>query len=139
LAGRAAEALLAIGLIGSGFLAVPILTGSSAYAVAEAFGWKHGLDKKPGRAKEFYGLIVISTVLGMLMNFFGINPIKALFWSALLNGFLAPPLLVLIIMISNNKRVVGQRVNGRLLNVLGWITATVMTAAAIGLIATWGK
>ena len=139
LAGRAAEALLAIGLIGSGFLAVPILTGSSAYAVAEAFGWKHGLDKKPGRAKEFYGLIIISTMLGMLMNFFGINPIKALFWSAVLNGFLAPPLLVLIIMISNNKLVLGQRINGRLLNVLGWITAAVMTAAAIGLIATWGK
>lgn len=139
LAGRAAEALLAIGLIGAGFLAVPILTGSSAYAVAEAFGWKHGLDHAPGRAKEFYGLIVVSTILGMLMNFFGINPIKALFWSAVLNGFLAPPLLVLIIMISNNKRVMGQRVNGRLLNTMGWITAAVMAAAAVGLIATWGE
>jgi len=130
LAGRAAEALLAIGLIGAGFLAVPILTGSSAYAVAEAFGWKHGLDKHPECAKEFYVLIaVVSTVLGMLINFGGINPIKALFWTAVINGFLAPPLLVLIMMISNNQQVMGKRVNSRLLNILGWITVTVMSAA----------
>ncbi len=139
LAGRAAEALLAIGLIGAGFLAVPILTGSSAYAVAEAFGWKHGLDKRPERAKEFYVLIAVSTAIGMLMNFVGVNPIKALFWTAVINGFLAPPLLVLIMMISNNKQVMGKRVNGRLLNVLGWTTVAVMSVAATGLAATWGQ
>jgi Mn2+/Fe2+ NRAMP family transporter len=97
LAGHAAEALLAIGLIGSGFLAVPILTGSSAYAVAEAFGWKHGFDKHPSRAKEFYWLTAVSTLLGMLINFAGINPVKALFWTDVINGFLAPPLLILIL------------------------------------------
>jgi Mn2+/Fe2+ NRAMP family transporter len=137
LAGRAAEELLAIGLIGAGFLAVPILTGSSAYAVAEAFGWKHGFDKHPERAKEFYFLIAVSTVLGMLMNFSGLNPIKALFWTAVINGFLAPPLLVLIMIISNNKKVMGERVNSKLLNVLGWSTVMVMSAAALSLAATW--
>ena len=139
LAGRGAEALLAVGLIGAGFLAVPILTGSSAYAVAEAFGWKHGLDRQPAQAKAFYGLIMVSTGLGMLINFTGINPVSALFWTAVINGFLAPPLLVLIIMISNNPKVMGKRVNNTPLNVLGCITAAVMAAAAFGLIATWGQ
>jgi Mn2+/Fe2+ NRAMP family transporter len=133
LAGRGAEALLAVGLIGAGFLAVPILTGSSAYAVAEAFGWKHGLDRKPRQAKAFYGLIAFSTILGMLVNFTGINPVRALFWTAVINGILAPPMLVLILMVSNNAKVMGKRVNGRLLNTLGWFTAAVMTAAALGL------
>ena len=139
LAGRAAEALLAIGLIGSGFLAVPILTGSSAYAVAEAFGWKHGFDKHPNRAKEFYGLITISTLVGMLINFAGINPVRALFWTAVINGFLAPPLLILILKISNDPKIMGKRVNGRILNIAGWITFTAMAGAAVALIVTWGQ
>lgn len=137
LAGRAAEALLAIGLIGAGFLAVPILTGSSAYAVAEAFGWKHGLDRRPTRAKEFYLLIAASTLLGMLMNFVGINPIKALFWTAVINGLLAPPLLVLIMLVCNNKKAMGPRMNGRRLNFLGWATTAIMSAAAVALIVSW--
>jgi NRAMP (natural resistance-associated macrophage protein)-like metal ion transporter len=139
LAGRAAEALLALGLIGTGFLAVPILTGSSAYAVAEAFGWKHGFDKRPERAKEFYWLIAISTLLGMMINFAGINPIKALFLTAVLNGFLAPPMLVLIMKVSNNRKIMGERVNGRVLNLAGWMTAAVMSAAAIALMVTWSQ
>jgi Mn2+/Fe2+ NRAMP family transporter len=138
LAGRAAEALLAIGLIGSGFLAVPILTGSSAYAVAEAFGWKHGFDKHPSRAKEFYWLIAVSTLLGMLVNFAGINPLKALFMTAVINGFLAPPLLILLLKISNDRKIMGDRVNGAFLNTLGWSTFAAMSAATIALIATWG-
>ena len=137
LAGRAAEALLAIGLIGAGFLAVPILTGSSAYAVAEAFGWKHGLDRHPKRAKGFYVLIAASTLLGMLMNFAGINPIKALFWTAVVNGFLAPPLLVLIMLVCNNKKVMGARMNSTHLNILGWTTTAIMSAAAVTLILSW--
>jgi Mn2+/Fe2+ NRAMP family transporter len=138
LAGRAAEALLAIGLIGAGFLAVPILTGSSAYAIAETFGWKHGFDKHFSGAKQFYGLIAVSTFVGAAINFAGINPVKALFWTAVINGFLAPPLLFLILMVSNNPKVMGQRVNGRLLNVACWTTAIVMSMAALGLLATWG-
>jgi len=136
LSGRGAEVLLAIGLIGAGFLAVPILTGSSAYAVAETFGWKHGLDRRPRQAKAFYGLIAASTLLGMLINFTGVNPMSALFWTAVINGFLAPPLLVLILMISNNAGIMGGRVNSKPLNALGWFTAAVMTVAALGLILT---
>ena len=136
LAGRAAEALLALGLIGTGFLAVPILTGSSAYAVAEAFGWKHGFNRHPEHAKEFYWLIAVSTLLGMLINFAGINPMKALFLTAVINGFLAPPILILIMQVSNNREIMGERVNGKLLNLTGWITAAVMSAAAIALIIT---
>ncbi len=139
LAGDGAYLLLAIGLIGAGFLAVPILTGSAAYAVAEALGWKYGLDEKPRRAKLFYGVIAASTLVGMLIDFVGINPITALFWTAVLNGFLAPPLLVTIMFIANNKKIMGNRVNGWWANILGWMTTAVMFAAAIALVLTWGK
>lgn len=139
IAGEAAAILLAIGLIGAGFLAVPILTGASAYALAEAFGWKRGLDAKPRTAKEFYALIAVSTVVGMAINFVGINPIKALFWTAVINGILAPPLLVLIMFVANNKKVMGERANGRVVNGLGWVATAAMTLAAIGLFVTWGK
>lgn len=136
LAGDAASFLLALGLIGAGFLAVPILTGSSAYAVAEALGWKHSLDEKPRRAKLFYGMIVVSTLIGVLVNFVGINPIRALFLTAVINGFLAPPLLVVIMLIANNRKIMGERVNGFWTNVGGWVTTAVMFAAAIALVIT---
>ena len=136
-AGNAAYIMLALGLIGAGFLSVPILTGSAAYAVAEALGWKHGLNEKPRRAKLFYAVIATSTGLGMLINFIGINPIKALVWTAVINGFLAPPILVVIMLIANNKAVLGREVNSRLANVMGWVTTTAMFAAAIALVVTW--
>jgi NRAMP (natural resistance-associated macrophage protein)-like metal ion transporter len=139
LAGDAAGILLAVGLIGAGFLAIPILTASGAYAVSEAFGWRYGLDERPERAKQFYAVIAVSTLVGMLMNFLKINPISALFWTAVINGFLAPPLLVIIMLVANNRQVMGDRVNGRWANFLGWGAAAVMTAAAVALIATWGK
>jgi len=137
LAGDAAKFLLAIGLIGAGVLAVPVLTGSAAYAVSEAFGWKYGLDEKPYRAKQFYAVIVAATLVGMLINFLGINPITALFWTAVLNGFLAPPLLIVIMLIANNSKVMGKRVNGRTTNILGWLTAVIMTIAAVALVVTF--
>ena len=139
LAGDAAALLLAIGLIGSGFLAVPVLTGSSAYAVAETRGWRWGLNRKFNEARGFYGVIIAGTVIGMLFNFIGINPIDALFWTAVLNGFLAPPLLVLVMLVANDRQVMGQRTNGRWLNFLGWGTTVVMFAAAGGLVATWSQ
>ncbi len=139
LAGDGAYILLALGLIGAGFLAVPILTGSSAYAVAEALGARHGLDEKPSRAKLFYGVIAASTLVGMLVNFIGINPISALFWTAVINGVLAPPLLVVIMLIANNRKVMGDRVNGIWANVLGWTATAVMFAAAVGMFLTWGQ
>ena len=137
LAGDAAKFLLAIGLIGAGVLAVPVLTGSAAYAVSEAFGWKYGLDEKPYRAKQFYAVIVAATLVGMLINFLGINPITALFWTAVLNGFLAPPLLIVIMLIANNQKIMGKRTNGRVSNFLGWLTAVIMTVAAVALIITF--
>lgn len=136
IAGSASSALLAVGLIGSGLLAVPILTGSAAYAVAEAFGWKYGFEKTLGQAKPFYAIMTLSTLLGMLINFVGINPIAALFWAAVINGVLAPPLLVLMMLISTNTKVMGDQVNGPFLRVGGWLAALVMGVAALALFAT---
>jgi NRAMP (natural resistance-associated macrophage protein)-like metal ion transporter len=139
LAGNAAYLLWAPGLIGAGVLCVPILTGSAAYAAAEALGWKHGLDERPRRAKLFYGVIALSTVTGMLVNFVGVNPITALFWTAVINGFLAPPILVVVMLVANNKSVLGQHVNGPLSNAIGWATTVAMSAAAFALLLTWGQ
>jgi NRAMP (natural resistance-associated macrophage protein)-like metal ion transporter len=134
-----ASILFALGLIGSGFLAVPVLTGSSAYAIGEAFGWKCGLDEKFRGAPRFYVIIVASTFVGMLINFLRIEPVTALFWTAVINGVLAPPLLVMILLVSNNRKIMGQRVNGKLTNFIGWTTAAVMSAAALGMFVTWGR
>jgi NRAMP (natural resistance-associated macrophage protein)-like metal ion transporter len=139
LAGRAAKYLFAAGLIGVGFLAVPVLTGSAAYAVAETFGWECRLDDKPREAKHFYAVIAASTLVGMLTNFAGINPMSALFWTAVINGLVSPPLLVVIMLVSNNKRVMGDKVNGVGTNIVGWLAAVVMFAAAIGMLVTWGN
>jgi Mn2+/Fe2+ NRAMP family transporter len=139
LSGVGATILFALGLIGCGFLAVPVLTGSSAYAIGEAFGWNCGLSEKFRKARRFYGIIIVSTMVGMLINFLKIAPVTALFWTAVINGVLAPPLLVMIMLVSNNKKVMGKRVNGRLTNIIGWSTAAIMSAAAIGMFATWGN
>jgi NRAMP (natural resistance-associated macrophage protein)-like metal ion transporter len=139
LAGDAASILMALGLIGTGFLAVPILTTSGAYAVCETFGWKSSLDAKLRGAKHFYVVIGASTIVALFLNFAGINPVDALFWVSVINGFLSPPLLVIVLLIANNRQVMGERVNGPGLNVLGWTTAALMFAAAAGLVATWGK
>ena len=136
LAGGAAGVLLAVGLVGAGFLAVPILTGSAAYALSEAFGWRYGFGTNPGRAKQFYGVIVVATLVGMLINFLGINPFDALFWTAVINGFVAPPLLLLIMLVSNNGSIMGNRVNGLGLNILGWLATAAMFIAAIALVLT---
>jgi NRAMP (natural resistance-associated macrophage protein)-like metal ion transporter len=136
LAGDLSAILLAVGLIGSGVLAVPILSGSAAYALSEAFGWKYGLDKNPARAKQFYAVIVMATLVGVGLNSFGINPIDALFFTAVINGFVAPPLLVLVMLIGNNRTIMGERTNGKLVNVLGWTTAVAMFVAAAVLVVT---
>jgi len=136
LAGDASALLLAVGLIGAGVLAVPVLTGAAAYGVAEAFGWRWGLDHKLTRAPQFYAVIVAATLVGMAINFLGINPITALVLSAVINGLIAAPLLVLVMLVSNNRAAMGERTNGRLLNVLGWVTTIVMGVAAVGLIVT---
>ena len=117
---------------------MPILTGSSAYAVTGAFGGRYGFNQKPARAKLFYGVIIASTLIGALINFLGINPIRALFIAAVINGFLAPPLLVAILLIANNRQIMKDQVNGRLSNILGATTTVVMFAAAVALVLTWG-
>jgi Mn2+/Fe2+ NRAMP family transporter len=139
MAGAGAKFLLGLGLVGTGFLAVPILTGSSGYALAEVFGWKHGLEHKPEQAKRFYWILAISTAAAVEINFLGINPVSALLWAAVINGLLAPPLLVLIMMIGNQRRIMKQHTNGLVINVLGWATTVAMFAAAVGLVATWFK
>ena len=139
LAGNLATVLFAVGLIGAGLLAVPVLTGSAAYAVAETFGWPSGLDEKPRHAAKFYAVIAVSTLVGVLIDFVGINPIKALFWAAVINGVVAPPLLVIVMLVANNKRVMGKRTNGPVTNFVGWLAAAVMFAAAIAMCVLWGS
>jgi Mn2+/Fe2+ NRAMP family transporter len=136
LAGDLSSVLLAVGLIGSGVLAVPILSGSAAYALSEAFGWKYGLDRNPGRARQFYAVIAIATLVGVGIDYLGINPIDALFFTAVINGFVAPPLLVLIMLVANNRKIMGTRKNSRLTNLLGWGAAAIMFLAAGVLVVT---
>lgn len=137
LAGNLATILFAVGLIGAGLLAVPVLTGSAAYAVAETFDWPAGLDEKPRHAKKFYAVIAVSTIVGVFIDFAGINPISALFWTAVINGVVAPPLLVLVMLVANNKKAMGDRTNSLFTNIVGWLAAAIMFAAAAGMLLTW--
>jgi NRAMP (natural resistance-associated macrophage protein)-like metal ion transporter len=137
LAGNAASVFFAIGIIGAGFLAVPVLTGSSAYAVSETFGWECSLDDKPHEAKHFYAVIAATTLVGISVDFLGINPMKALLWTAVINGVLSPPLLLIIMLVSSNRKIMGDKVNGLSATIIGWIATAVMFAAAIGMILTW--
>jgi Mn2+/Fe2+ NRAMP family transporter len=137
LAGDAATTLFAFGLIGAGMLAVPVLTTGAAYALAEVAGWRYGLNERPKDAKAFYATIVALTAIGMALNYVGINPIAALVWAAIINGLLAPVLLVVLLLVSNNPQVMGQRRNGLRTNALGTLTAIAAIAAAAGLVATW--
>ena len=134
MAGNLTYLLFAIGIIGTGLLAVPILAGASAYAISETIGWKEGLSKKFATAPGFYIVIAASTLIGMLINWVGIDPMKALYYAAALNGVVAAPLIILLIFIANNKKIMGGFVNNRLSNILAWIIAVVMVAAGIALI-----
>lgn len=137
LAGNAAGLLFAIGVIGVGFLAVPVMTIGAAYDVAQTFGWRYGLHAKPAEAKKFYLAITGFTLLAMGLNFFGINPIKALVWAGIVQGFSTPFLMLLIMLITNNKKIMGRWTNTRAMNILGWATTVAIFAAMIGLIVTW--
>ncbi|HET7205548.1 MAG TPA: divalent metal cation transporter [Terriglobales bacterium] len=137
LAGNAAAILFAAGIVGVGILAVPVLTTGPAYALAEAFGWKHSLDHRPEHAQEFYAVIILSTLVAMGLNFIGINPMDALFWAGVIEGLLAPVIMVVIMLITNNREIMGQRVNGRALNILGWTAALITSIAAISLVCSW--
>jgi NRAMP (natural resistance-associated macrophage protein)-like metal ion transporter len=130
LAGNFAYLLFALGVIGTGLLAIPVLSGSLSYIITETFGWKQGLDKKFHEAKSFYIIIAVSLILGLLMNYIGISPIKALIYSAILYGLTAPVLIAIILHIANNKKVMGEYTNGTRSNILGFATLILMTAAA---------
>lgn len=136
IAGRASSLLFTLGIVGTGLLAIPVLAGSAAYAVAEIFGWKEGLNKSFRQAKAFYAIIIASTVLGFLMNFLGINPFKALFYTAVIYGLMSPILILAILLLANNKKIMGNAKNGSATNILGGLTFVIMSAAAIGFLLT---
>lgn len=138
LAGKGAYLLFTLGLVGTGMLAVPVLAGSSAYAIAEAAKWKSAsLGILPQRARKFYAVIAIAIVVGLALDFAGFNAVRMLFWSAILNGLLAPPLVVMVVLLTSDRKVMGSRTNSRGMQMLGWICALVMSGAAIALLASW--
>jgi Mn2+/Fe2+ NRAMP family transporter len=120
-------------------LSVPVLAGSAAYAFAEAFRWQEGLDLKPIKARGFYGVILLATLVGLLLNFVGIDPIKALVYTAVINGVVAVPLLFIIALIARNQSIMGQYKSGLISNLLVWFTFLAMGAAAVALFATLGN
>ena len=130
LAGNLAYLLFAIGVIGTGLLAIPVLSGSLSYIITETFGWEQGLDKKFHEAKAFYIVIAISLILGLSLNYIGISPIKALIYTAILYGLTAPVLIAIILHVSNNKSIMGKFTNSTLANILGFVALFVMTLAS---------
>jgi Mn2+/Fe2+ NRAMP family transporter len=128
LAGNAAYILFAVGVIGTGLLAIPVLSGSLSYIITETFGWKEGLNKKFHKAKAFY------IIMGLSLNYIGISPIKALIYSAILYGLTAPVLIAIILHISNNKKIMGKYTNGKTSNILGFTALVLMTVAGVILV-----
>jgi Mn2+/Fe2+ NRAMP family transporter len=137
-AGRFAFLLFSLGVIGTGLLAVPVLAGSFAYAVGESHRWSVGLEKAPLAAWRFYGVIAVSTLVGILLNVIHLDPVRALFWSAVVNGVVAAPIMVMIMLLASRRKVMGTFALPVRLKVLGWIATTVMAAAAVGMLVTIG-
>ncbi|HLF49533.1 MAG TPA: divalent metal cation transporter [Methylomirabilota bacterium] len=136
LAGDGAYLLFALGLIGTGLLAIPVLAGSASFAVAELFGWRSGLDLSPRRGRRFYLLFAGAMAAGMALDFFGFNPTRMLFYSAVVNGLLAPPLMVLVMLVGNNPKIMGKHTNTFWLNLFGWGATAAMGIAAVALALT---
>jgi NRAMP (natural resistance-associated macrophage protein)-like metal ion transporter len=137
LAGNLAFLLFTLGLVGTGMLAVPVLAGSAAYALAEAGAWNSGMSEKVHDARTFYGVIAIAMLIGMALNFAHLNAVRLLFWTAVINGLLAPPLIVILLFVCNNPRVMGDHRNGWKLNLLGGLAALLMTFAGVALAFSW--
>jgi NRAMP (natural resistance-associated macrophage protein)-like metal ion transporter len=135
-AGAAAEFLFALGIVGTGLLAVPVLAGSAAYGLGEALRWPTGLDRKPKEAKAFYGTIAIATLIGVGLNMTPIDPIKALYWSAVINGIVAVPIMVVMMLMASQERIMGEQTIGRGLTIFGWLATAVMAVTAVAMIAT---
>ncbi len=134
LAGQLAYLLFTLGIVGTGLLAIPVLAGSAAYAVAGALKWKEGLDRRWRETPGFYGVLAAATIVGMLLDFVGVNPMRALYYSAAVNGLIAPPLMVVILRMANDRRIMGRYTNGPAQNVLGGIVTLVMGLASLLLI-----
>jgi Mn2+/Fe2+ NRAMP family transporter len=135
--GYIAEVIFAVGIIGLGFLAIPVLSGSAAYSFGEMLNWKIGLNLKFKQAQGFYGIIIIATVIGLLINLIGINPIKALVYAAVINGIVAVPMIYIIAMLAKDKKIMGTYSSGKLSITLVWITFTVMAIATLGMFASF--
>jgi Mn2+/Fe2+ NRAMP family transporter len=135
-AGEFAFLLFAAGIIGTGLLALPVLAGSAAYAMAGAFNWRSGLEQKPAMAKRFYGIVAVSTLVGVALCFTPINPIKALYWSAVINGVISVPIMAVMMLMSTRADVMGRFVVTRRLKWLGWMATGVMAAAVVAMFAT---
>jgi hypothetical protein len=131
IAGDFAFALFALGIIGTGLLAVPVLAGSAAYAVSEMFGWAHSLDARPNDARAFYATIAVATLLGVALNFVGLDPVRSLYWAPVVNGVLAAPLMAVMMLIVTNPRVMGRLTLSRRVAIWGWAATAVMAAASI--------
>jgi Mn2+/Fe2+ NRAMP family transporter len=134
LAGKLSYLLFALGIIGTGLLAIPVLTGCLSYMLSETFNWNGGLDKKYYEAKPFYWVIIISLLIGLAINYIGINPVQALLYTAILYGVTSPVLIVVILHISNNKKIMGEYTNGKWSNIFGAIALILMTVSAVMLI-----
>jgi len=134
LAGNAAYWLFSLGVIGTGMLGVPVLAGSCAYAITEAAAWRGSLDSRPRRARRFYWVIGISMIIGMGLDFSHVHPVRMLFWSAVVNGVLAPPLILLVVLLTSDPKVMGTRVNNPLVRWLGWFTFAAMLGAVAGML-----
>ena len=137
-AGEISKTIFALGVIGTGLLAIPVLAGASAYALSDAFGWKQGLSKSFTRTRNFHMVIAASTIIGLLINFTNLDPIKALVYSAVINGIVAVPILIAVMKIANDKKILKEKINGRVSNFIGWITVVIMGIAVIILLLSWG-
>ena len=137
LAGNFSFLLFSLGILGTGLIAVPVLAGSAAYAVTETFEWKRGLDLKLLEAREFYAIIALATLGGVALDFSPIDPIRALFWSAVINGVVAVPIMVVMMLMADDARVMGAFTVTRKLKALGWLATGTMAAAAAAMFATW--
>ena len=126
--------LFAIGIIGTGLLAIPVLAGSASYALSESFGWKTGLYKKLKNATAFYGVIILAMILGIALNFMGIDPIRALIYSAVLNGIISPVMLFFIVRLSSNEKIMGKFKNKKITNTIGWFTVGLLFVVSISTI-----
>jgi Mn2+/Fe2+ NRAMP family transporter len=137
LAGNFAGILFSLGLVGVGFLAVPVMTTGAAYDLCQSAGWRNGLNYKPREAKIFYAAVTLFTLAAMGLNLLGINPMRALVWAGMVQGFSTPPLMLLIMLMTNRRSIMGDKVNGRVINVLGWITTMMIFGASACLLISY--